>query len=300
MGTRWSARLVLADAGDATAHAARVQTALDEVVAQMSQWEQDSALSRFNRLPAGTWFELPPEFAEVIAEALDIAALSGGAFDPTLGALADLWGFGAEPVATRPSPSDLAAARDAAGWKRLEFDPDARRLRQPGGLRLDLSGIAKGFGVDRAAAALAEAGLGSFLVEVGGELVGHGVRPDGQPWWVALEDPQGARLAPFRVALFGIAAATSGDYRRFHDVAGQRLPHSLDPRSGGPSTGGTAAVTVLATTAMRADALATALAVLGDEAEAFAAEHGVAARIVRRAGHDCQEVLTPALQAMFD
>ncbi len=194
MGTTWSVKLVAPPTASAEALTAMVQRELDAVVAQMSPWEAGSDLSRYNRALAGTWTALPAAFAQVLACALDVAERTAGAFDPTLGALVDLWGFGPRPfTGGPPDPAAVAAARDATGWRRLVLDGD--RLFQPGGLHLDLNGIAKGFAVDQVAAALDRAGARSYLVEVGGELRGTGAKPDGQPWWVELERPP---VAPAR------------------------------------------------------------------------------------------------------
>lgn len=306
MGTTWSVKLTAQPAADLPGLTARVQQALDAVVAQMSPWEPLSDLSRYNRAPAGSWTRLPADLATVLRRAIAVAQATDGAFDPTLGTLTDLWGFGPRPFAGAPPlPEAVEAVRDAGGWKRLTLDGDA--LFQPGDLRLDLNGIAKGFGVDQAAAVLERAGVKSCLVEVGGELRGTGARPDGQPWWVELE--RAPNLTPAAndtlqtvVALHDLAVATSGDYRRFFDHDGRRYAHTLDPATGAPSQGGMVSVTVLAATAMDADAFATALTVMGPQAAlAFATDHDLAALIVSRTDRGgLEERLSPALLAMLD
>lgn len=299
MGTSWSLKLVAQ--GDLPALAGDLQSLLNRVVAQMSNWEADSDISRFNRLPASRWQALPPDFFRVLRRGLEIAAASGGAFDPTAGALVDLWGFG--PAPTRLEPPDADAIADAighAGHHRMEIDVHARRARQPGGLALDLSGIAKGYAVDLLADHLRERGHRHFLVEVGGELVGEGVMPDGQPWWVDLEAPPAlvSTIPTARVALHGLAVATSGDYRRYFDHAGRRYAHSIDPRTGWPIANGVASVSVIHGRCMDADAWATALTVLGlEEGLALATEHGLAARFMTNEGG---EALSPTLAAMLD
>ena len=200
MGTTWSAKAVLPATVDLPALEAMVQRALDAVVAQMSPWEPLSDLSRYNRAPAGSWVRLPEATMTVLRRAIEMAEASDGAFDPTLGALTDLWGFGPRPFSGAPPERDaVTALREAGGWKRLTLDGEA--LFQPGGLKLDLNGIAKGFGVDQAADALDRAGVKSYLVEVGGELRGTGAKPDGQPWWVELERPPSANDAEKTVDL---------------------------------------------------------------------------------------------------
>nr|WP_318781324.1 FAD:protein FMN transferase [Sphingomonas aliaeris] len=169
---------------------------------------------------------------------------------------------------------------------------DRPAVAAAGGLSLDLSGIAKGYAVDAVADLLAASGIAHALVEIGGELVGRGVRPDGQPWWVDLEVPPGLTLAPFRVALHGLAVATSGDYRRGE--------HTIDPRTGYPVVDPVASVSVIHRSALAADAWATALTVLGvHEGIAMAEREGLAARLVTVRGGVAVEHITPALAEML-
>lgn len=291
MGTRWSARIVAPPPGVEAAIARTLAT----VIAQMSHWQPDSQLSRINAAAPGHWHAIAPEFARVMGIALDIAARSGGAFDPAMGALVDLWGFGPPgPRATTSDPAQIAAARAAIGPGAIELDAPLLRLRRTRPARLDLSGIAKGYAVDALAATLRALGCADFLVEIGGELVGAGIQPDGQPWWVDVETPPGIPLPPLRIALHGIAVATSGDYRR-SNAAGS---HSIDPRTGHPIAHGTASVTVLHPDCCHADAWASALTVLEpDAAMALAEREALAAHLVIRGRG---EWLSGALKAMLD
>jgi thiamine biosynthesis lipoprotein len=302
MGTSWSVRLVVRPGAALAGLQQGIQSVLDGVVAQMSGWEPGSDLCRFNRARPG-WQALPADLLEVLRAGLAVARDTGGAFDPTMGALSALWGFGPEPVpeGLPPRPA-IEAARARLGWERLLLDPAADRAWQPGGLALDLCGIAKGFAVDRVADWLRRAGYADFLVEVGGELLGRGLRPDGMPWWVELERPPGPDgAAPFRVALHGLSVATSGDYRRGFTWDGRHYGHTLDPRSGWPIPAALAAVTVLHARCMQADALATALSVLGPEAGlAHATSHGIAALFLLREAGGLREVVSPAFAAMLD
>lgn len=301
MGTTWTVRVAAPPDADLAALRDGVQRTLDTVVAEMSTYLPGSDLSRFNTAPDGTWLALPDGFFAVLSAALALARETDGAFDPTVGPLVDLWGFGPAGRRTEPPAAamiDAAAAR--IGWARIDLDPAGRRARQPGGVRLDLSSIAKGFGVDAVAAFLGEAGFPCHLVEVGGELSGAGTKPDGRPWWVALERPR-ADLPETVVALHGLAAATSGDYRRFFESGGIRYAHTLDPRTGRPVTHGLVAVTVLHPACMHADALATALNVLGPrEGYDHACARGIAALFVARDGDGLSEAMTPAFRAMLD
>lgn len=286
MGTAWRVRFAAPIGFRPDPVRTAIEDRLAGLVAEMSHWAPDSLLSRFNRAQAGSWTTLPPDFAAVIAAALAVAARSAGAFDPTIGALVDLWGHG--PPGPRPAPTaiELESARDRSGWPRLAWDAGAKRLRQPGGLALDLSGIAKGHAVDAVSDLLVALGHRHHLVEIGGECRGRGVRPDWEPWWVDLETPPGAVAAPLRVGLHGLAVATSGDY--------VRGDHTIDPRTGRPATGARA-VSVLHASAMWADAWASALMVLAPaDAQALAMREDLAVRYI-----GAVEWLSPALQRMI-
>jgi FAD:protein FMN transferase len=301
MGVTWRVDAIAPRSVSDAQIAAAAQAAVDLVVAQMSTWEPQSDLSRFNCADAG-WHEVPPELLSVAEAGLDIARRSGGAFDPTLGVLVDLWGFG--PPGGRSSPPDpgaLAAAR--AGFGSLELDVAERRLHQPGGLTLDLSGIAKGFGVDQVGRALEALGLSAFLLEVGGELLGAGVKPSGEPWFVAVERPPeaGEELEPIVVALADLSIASSGDWRRRFEVQGRAYSHTLDPHTRAPIDNGVAAVTVLHPTCMQADAWCTALAVLGPEQGlAMAEAEGLAALFLLRQGQGWRELMSSAFAELLE
>jgi thiamine biosynthesis lipoprotein len=304
MGTSWSARVAGTGVdGRQVPLRAALQAELDAIVAQMSHWEDDSLLSRYNRAPAGTWIDLPPQFFDVIDYALWAHDASGGAYDPAAGALVALWGFGPHrryDQAGFYAPDAAAIARAQAGRGRPTLDRTGRRLLQPGGAVLDLSSVAKGYAVDRLALCLEGRGLRHYLVEVGGELRGAGLKPDGQPWWVDIEAvPDGGAAPRAVVALHGLSVATSGDYRQFFELEQRRVSHTLDPRSGRPA-GGVAAVTVLAPTCMAADALSTVLNVLGPvDGLAFAERRALAARFLVRRGGRLEEVVSPAWEALL-
>jgi len=290
MGTNWRLRLAAPAGFDRGGLDAAIAARLEDILAQMSHWRADSVLGGFNRSAAGTWTALPQDFAAVMTAALAIAEVCAGAFDPAIGCLVDLWGHGPVGVAGPPSAGALSHARQLSGYRRLDFDHDRQRLRQPGGLRLDLSGIAKGYAVDALAALLRRRGCNHFLVEIGGELVGAGLRPDGDPWWVDLETPAAA-VAPLRIALHQLAIATSGDY-----VRGR---HTIDPRTGIPVETAMA-VSVVHRSAMLADAWATALCVEPAEAmRALALRQNLAVRALIRSADGIEEWLSPALQELI-
>lgn len=282
MGTRWRVDLY-APAGIVLdpLHVA-VQARLDAIVAQMSTWEPDSDLVRFNHAAAGSWHALPEDFFRVMDCALQVAQASDGAFDPAIGHLVAAWGFGAQARARHvPEAAALAEAREACGWRRLALRHDTRELLQPGGVALDLSAIAKGYGVDAVVALLQARGIEAALVDVGGELRGYGRKPDGSCWRVLVESGEGDEGAPCVVALEDVAIATSGPYWQRFESAGRELSHTVDPRRGAPLADAPAATSVIAGSAMLADAWSTALAVMGVEAGiAFAAAQDLAVRML--------------------
>lgn len=297
MGTTWSVRCV-ADAARAPVLHAAIERALALVIAQMSPWQPDSDLCRFNRAPIGAWQTIPLAFLQVMQCALRVARDSDGAFDPALGALIEQWGFGARP----PSTAAWDSAPSDAGFRALELDIEGRRLRRLAPVQLDLCGIAKGFAVDLVTQALRDYGVDHALVEIGGELAGRGVKPDGTPWWVTIDRATVAPAhAPLLVALHEMAIATSGTERGYmHD--GRHHSHSIDAASGAPIDNGLVAASVLHASCMEADGYATALMVLGPaRGLAFAARHRLAAALTWRDGHgQATETLTPALAAMLN
>ena len=223
MGTTWSVQYTSPSRVDPHALHDAIQARLDGLVAQMSTWEEDADIMRFNRCAAGEWFVLRDDMLQVLTVARDIASRSDGAFDPTVSPLVAAWGFGAHAHGRgRPTPAALVEARSRVGWQHLRLDAAQRRVRQPGGVMLDLSAIAKGYGVDVVADLLRGRGIDAGLIEVGGELYGYGRKADGQPWRVLVEsspdeeaDSEG--LEPRVLALEGMAVATSGD--RWHAYA---------------------------------------------------------------------------------
>ncbi len=304
MGTIWSVLVVLGEPSRLMDVRLAVETVLAQQVAIFSHWEPASELSRFNGSALG-YVPVSDELWTVVETALDLAQQTDGAVDPTLGALVDLWGFGppGPRAADRPLPDDseISAALKMSGWQRLKRDGDARSLFQPGGLRLDLSGIAKGHAVDRLSEMLAAMGIAHHLVEIGGELRGRGLKPDGLPWWAEIEQTDDYARPRTLVALHDLALATSGDTQRAFQVQGRRYSHTIDRHNGRPIVSGMISVSVMADTAMQADALATALNVLGpDDGPVFADLRDIAALFVMTTDRGPREILSAAAQAMMD
>lgn len=237
---------------------------------EMSTYDAASDISRFNRETNLIPVTVSPALVEVTAVALDLAQRSGGAFDPTVLPLVELWGFGAKlRTGHKPPDGEIAEARARVGHHLMEVvAPDQLRKRAPG-VRLDLSALAKGYAVDRVAMYLHTNGCPNVFVEIGGEVMTHGESAPGQPWRVAVETPTlGAAVGGpeyRRVELRNRAIATSGDYRNFFEEDGHVYTHVFDPATGLPVTNGVASVSVLAPTCMLADAYATTLMVMGPE-----------------------------------
>lgn len=262
MGTTWAVTFFAPMRVDSSAVRQRIERELDRLVAQMSHWRDDSCLSHFNRADPGTWVRLPPEFLEVLACGLEVAHESGGAFDPALGRDTDRWGFG--PSGHRSEPPEQTGPRCGATWREIRLDPGQLTALQPGEVHLDFSSIAKGFAVDQVARLLERMGIRVYMVEIGGELRGCGVKPDQQPWWVAVEPPPGCPL-DIRIALTGSSIATSGNYRRWFEHRGRRYSHTLDPGTRAPLLDPPGSVSVVHEDCMLADAWSTALMVQGVE-----------------------------------
>ena len=290
MGTRYRALWSGGAGCDATLSTV-LEAELHRVEAQMSTWLPDSELSRFNAAPAGGWVPVSAPLAEVVALALELARRSGGAFDVTVGPLVNLWGFGPERRTAAPTASEIqrAGARVGSALLDLRRSPPAMRKRVDG-LTLDLSAIAKGHAVDRLAALLVERGCSDYLVDIGGDLRVLGANADGAAWRIGVESPEARGSGVEQVlALSDGALATSGDYRNVRTIGGRRFGHTIDPRTGRPVDHQLASVTVWAESAALADALATAINVLGpDDGLVFAEQHAIAAMalVYRERGYE--------------
>ena len=274
---------------------------LDGVVARMSTYRSESELSLFNHQSTADWTITSEQTLAVIAKGLEVSRLTEGAFDPTVGPLVELWGFGPSgSIATPPDERALADIARRVGFRHLHVSSadGAVRKMEPT-LDLDLSGIAKGFAVDRLATALNEAGVERYLIDVGGELRAKGRKPGGDAWRVGIERPvAGAQRIHRVVALEDGAIATSGDYRNFFVHAGRRYTHAIDPRTSYPVAHALASVSVVTDDAMSADALSTALMVMGpEEGYDFARRLDLAAFFIMREGVGHRELATPAFAA---
>lgn len=248
-GTQWQVTLPAdLDSRALGTDLGRVLTGINQ---SMSPFRADSELSRFNLHQDNTSFPVSDPLRIVTSKALEIAQLTDGAFNPGVGPAVHRYGFG--PIASGRSGSHTAFALSAEGISKTEP-----------ALSLDLCGIAKGYAVDRLSEYLVDQGITTFLIEVGGEVYARGMRPDGSPWRVGIADPVRAGIHSV-VSLTDLAMATSGDAINAYEIAGRRYSHTIDPATGEPVRNNVASVSVLAPTALEADALATALLVMGPE-----------------------------------
>lgn len=247
-----------------------------------STYIDDSELNRLNRAPVGEWHSLSDPLYAMLSLALELSWLSGGAFDITVAPLVDLWGFGPVERVGKPSDAELEQVMEAVGYTHLQLDMLEPKLLKSAPLRMDLSAIAKGYGVDAAAIWLASLGVTDYLVEIGGEMRVAGKSPRGDAWRIGIENPDGGK-PQLAIELEDIAVATSGDYRNYFEQEGVRYSHTIDPRSGRPIRHTLASVTVLDPSCAFADAMATAMSVMGTEkALALAEAQGIPVYLIEK------------------
>ncbi|MEP7244173.1 MAG: FAD:protein FMN transferase [Gammaproteobacteria bacterium] len=377
LGSTWSVKIAGPVQLDLPTVQHGIQQQIDNAAHQLSRWDPSSRLSLLNASPSEDWQTLPPELHAAISYALQLASDTGGAYDPTVAPLVDVWGFGtAGRRFDPPSPEAITAARSHVGWAQITLDPAANRIRRPAGVQIDLSSMAHGFGADQVSNYLRSLGVQRYLVDVGSEIRAQGDSPQGHSWHVAVEQPPPEATEPdtrqrsaasltaassaaasstaawpavaspaaaspaaapstaastateapvspspagmlaqavsaelmsaddaptpaIRVlALHNAAVATSGNYRYFFDYNGRRYSHRIDPRTAAPITHPLASVTVIAAECMHADALATALTVLGpDEGFEYASRHEIAALFIVRTRGGFEQRMTPAFKS---
>ena len=305
MGTTYIVKVVPTDDySDAlnTELAHRISDALENVNALMSTYQPDSELSRFNASRSLEPFSISKETAEVFACAQAVSRATNGALDVTIGPLVNAWGFGPEVRSGVPGDAEIDALRKRVGYEKLVLDLDNNTIRKTiPDLYCDLSAVAKGYAVDRVAELLEAMGL-DYFVEVGGEVRARGVDDAGRPLWTAgIEQPIPDRRVVYRVVPMAEGAlATSGGYRNFYEENGERISHTIDPRTGRPVRHPPGSVSVLDARCAVADAYATALVVLGPEAGyALAVELDLPALFLTVDEHGTiQERMTPAFEAI--
>lgn len=302
MGTSYNIKLVDVGSEDDTRDLARtIDGILDMVNQRMSTYLPESELSRFNAADMATWTPVSDDTMTVVERSRRLHHITGGAFDPTVGPIVDLWGFGPKGGQERiPRPDEIEAVVQTVGLDQVESASEQPALlKTTQGVRLDLSGVAKGFAVDLVAEHLDSQGIVNYLVEVGGELRARGTGPGGRPWRVGIEKPTlGSNKIQQVVDLGREAMATSGDYRIFFEQDGRQYAHIIDPGTGRPTEHGLASATVVAPTTLEADALSTALLVLGlEDGLELASELEIAAFFVARHNGTFKTASSPAFRS---
>ncbi len=279
MGTYWHIKIA-SSLSESQAQALRqaVEKRLDEVNQSMSTYIPDSEISRFNQWQSSEPFRISADFAKVVGRAQAISSQSEGFYDITVMPLVNLWGFGYEKTDHKPSEEQLQTALATVGYGKIHLEGQRLRKDNPQ-TAIDLSSIAKGFGVDALAETIEAAGHKNYLVDIGGEVRAGGTK-FGAPWKLGIETPVvgSAGSSSLVLEMSGkTALATSGNYRNYIDYDGQRAVHSIDPHTGRPRQSRLLSVTVVAEDCMSADGYATALMVSGDErAETLAAGQNLA------------------------
>ncbi len=247
----------------------KIKEEFEKINSQMSVFDINSELSNINKEIEGQWIVLSPEMSFLMKNAYQIYRQSNGAFDPTIGKLIDLWGFGTTGSTDKtPNPEDISLLLKTTGFDKVSFDAQYEKMRKNSAdTVINLSALAKGYGVDRIAALLKEQGLKNFVIEVGGEVYASGKKSDAVDGWnIGVVNPQNTNeINAYVVKLKNFAAATSGDYRNFFYVDGKKYSHTIDPKTGYPAENNLASVTVFDKSCMRADAMATAIMSMGEK-----------------------------------
>lgn len=288
MGTYYNIK-VRADNDDKLLHKS-IKDELQKINEQMSVFDANSEISRINKAEANTWIDLSPEMSLVLKSAYQNYRKSGGTFDPTIGKLIDLWGFGASGMQKYPDETEIKDVLADSGFDKIVFSEDFRRLKKKNAnVILNLSAIAKGYGVDRIAALLKEKGYRNFVVEIGGEVYAAGQKSaEAKGWKVGIIRPVGNYTENAHIALLrDMAVATSGDYRNFIYIDDKKFSHTISPQTGYPVQSRLISATVFNQSCMEADALTTAMMAMGEtKALEFANRQGLAAILFVRNDDD--------------
>lgn len=273
----------------------KVKQKLEQFNKEMSVFDPESEISKINNAKAQEWVELSPEMAQVMKDAHKIYRMSNGAFDPTVGKLVDLWGFGASIPKSIPTQEEINAVLKFTGFNKIKFSEDYSRLKKMhNDTYINLSAIAKGYGTDKIAALLEEEGYKDFVVEIGGEVVARGERDEKVKGWnIGVVKPaKGKEENSYIVTLKNSAVATSGDYRNYFYVDNKKYSHTISPKTGYPVEHNLASATVFYKNCMDADAIATAVMSMGEnKALKFANDNNIAVIMFVRDGEDNMQTI---------
>lgn len=287
----------------------QIETILKDVNDKMSTYIPTSELSRFNQnMQTDTPVEISADLAKVIGEAIRLNQLTDGALDITVGPIVNLWGFGPEKNADKQPTAEQIAERQAwVGINKLKLTPQNEGKfsleKSVSQLYIDLSSIAKGFGVDKVAEHIENIGVQHYMVEIGGEIRAKGKNIENKDWQIAIEKPtlDGSRAIEQVIGLQDLAMATSGDYRNYFEQNGTRFSHEIDPKTGYPIQHHLASITVLAPSAMTADGLSTGLFVLGEEkALQIAIQHNLPVYLIIKSSTGFETKMSPAFEKILN
>ena len=303
MGTTYNVKYVVPEGSEPQSDLKKkIDKRLNEINALMSTYDTGSELSRFNQNRYTKPYPVSAETLTVVNEALRLGEMSNNVLDVTVGPLVNLWGFGPNKrPETVPTEQQINDVRAYVGLDKISTT-DTALIKSHPMVYVDLSTIAKGYGVDQVAAILEQQEIHNFLVEIGGEMRLKGHRGNGDEWLVAIEKPVTTERAVQKILSVGTnAIATSGDYRNYYEQEGKRYSHLIDPRTGKPITHNLVAVTVVSPSSMTADGLATALIVMGwEEARSLAEKEDLAVLLIRKTDDGFEEYVSPAFEQVVD
>lgn len=288
MGTQYNITLACQSDRSVEQWQAEVLPVMESINQSMSTYIVDSELSLFNQSQSTEFQKISSPMVDVLSVAQRVSRETNGAFDVTVMPLVNLWGFGPRQnhltdATSPPSDEQLSEVKAVIGYEKLELDRSFTKWRKTHqSVSVDFSSVAKGYAVDQVSNKLQELGCVDHLVDIGGELRVSGNNKQGKPWRLAIEKPHISGGIQVLIDVTDISVASSGDYRNFYELDGQRYSHTIDPRTLKPIEHNLASVTVLDPIASRADALATAFMVMGNEAIEFAQSNQIPAFFIFR------------------
>ncbi|GAA6133561.1 FAD:protein FMN transferase [Oceaniserpentilla sp. 4NH20-0058] len=300
MGTTYTVqwpRLDNADSNLVNRLQSETNTLLKRVNQQMSTYQKDSELSVFNTMTAPAQMDVSTGLIDVVGMSLSLNVYTHGYFDISVGPIVNLWGFGPDKMPlTMPTLEQKRQAKSMMGLEAIKISNQS--IQKTAQRYLDLSAIAKGYAVDKVAELLESNGIANYLVEIGGEMRVAGEKAEGQAWKVAIEKPdENLRSVQKVFEITDAAMATSGDYRNFFEMDGEKFSHSIDPFTAMPVKHSLASVTIIDKSCARADALATAMLVMGAEkAKVFAEHNQIKAYLIERVSSGFKEYSSPAFK----
>ncbi len=305
MGTTFSIKLLLPGKDNPAVNdlKTKIQKRLKTIESQLSAHKKSSEISHFNRFRGKDWFPVSLDIAKVVQYSLYISNLSNGAFDITAGPLVNLWGFGPErKIAPFPDSQVIQKTKKIVSYKNLGVRLSSPAIKKRiSGLNCNLSAIAKGYGIDSIARLLDHNKINNYMVEIGGEVKAKGKKSENIPWRIGIASPSGKQAEIRKViTLYNMAVATSGDYQNYYKRQGRRYSHSIDPRTGYPIAHELASVTVVHESCMHADAMATAISILGPhDGYKLAVDQDLAVFFIIRQEKKFIERMTPGFNAIL-